>query len=62
MRVIVTGGAGYIGIHTVLKLLEAGRKAIVYDKTIGLGARDNIFTRHYWQRLGMAQCQSRGVQ
>lgn len=31
MTVLVTGGAGYIGSHTVLKLIEAGYKAIVAD-------------------------------
>lgn len=31
MRVLVTGGAGYIGSHTVLKLKEAGHWTVVYD-------------------------------
>lgn len=31
MNVLVTGGAGYIGSHTVLQLLEAGNSVIVYD-------------------------------
>ncbi|MGH9163655.1 MAG: GDP-mannose 4,6-dehydratase, partial [Vicinamibacteraceae bacterium] len=29
--VLVTGGAGYIGSHTVLALARAGRCVIVYD-------------------------------
>lgn len=29
--VLVTGGAGYIGSHTVLQLLEAGQAVVVYD-------------------------------
>ena len=31
MRVLVTGGAGYIGSHTCLELLEAGDEVIVVD-------------------------------
>lgn len=29
--ILVTGGAGYIGTHTVLQLLESGHDVIVYD-------------------------------
>jgi UDP-glucose 4-epimerase len=30
-RILVTGGAGYIGAHTTVELLEAGHEAIVID-------------------------------
>ncbi|MFW6178556.1 MAG: NAD-dependent epimerase/dehydratase family protein, partial [Desulfohalobiaceae bacterium] len=30
-KVMVSGGAGYIGSHTVLCLLEAGYEVVVYD-------------------------------
>ncbi|RMA79524.1 UDP-glucose 4-epimerase GalE [Umboniibacter marinipuniceus] len=31
MKVLVTGGAGYIGSHTVLQLIEAGKEVVVLD-------------------------------
>ena len=31
MRILVTGGAGYIGSHTCLELLEAGHEVVVVD-------------------------------
>ena len=31
MRVLLTGGAGYIGSHTALALLQAGREVVVLD-------------------------------
>ena len=31
MRVVVTGGAGYIGSHTVRELLDAGHEPVVFD-------------------------------
>lgn len=31
MTVLVTGGAGYIGSHTVVELLSAGHETIIVD-------------------------------
>ncbi|MCZ6456615.1 MAG: NAD-dependent epimerase/dehydratase family protein, partial [Actinobacteria bacterium] len=31
MRVLVTGGSGFIGSHTVVSLLEAGHDPVVVD-------------------------------
>ncbi len=39
MSVLVTGGAGYIGSHTVHRLLHSGRKVVVLD---------NLCTGHRW--------------
>ena len=31
MKILVTGGAGYIGSHTCVELLEAGHQVLVLD-------------------------------
>ena len=31
MKIFVTGGAGYIGTHTCVELLEAGYEIVIYD-------------------------------
>jgi len=31
MTILVTGGAGYIGSHTLIELLQAGHRVVVYD-------------------------------
>ena len=36
--VLVTGGAGYIGSHTVLALLRAGRRVVVLDSLVNASA------------------------
>ncbi|MCE9599732.1 MAG: UDP-glucose 4-epimerase GalE [Spirochaetia bacterium] len=41
MRVGVTGGAGYIGSHTVLALLEAGHEVVIVDN-FSTGDRINL--------------------
>ncbi|MCU4568656.1 SDR family NAD(P)-dependent oxidoreductase, partial [Acinetobacter radioresistens] len=30
-RILVTGGAGYIGSHTCVELLDAGHEVVVFD-------------------------------
>ena len=44
MKVFVTGGAGYIGSHITLELLEAGHDVTVYDD-LSLGFKDNVDNR-----------------
>ena len=41
MKILVTGGAGYIGSHTCKALANAGHTAIVYDN-LSTGHRDLV--------------------
>ena len=34
MRILVTGGAGYIGSHTVKSLIEQGHNPVVLDNLV----------------------------
>ena len=44
MNIFMTGGAGYIGSHVVMQLLDAGHKVTVYDD-LSLGFKENIDDR-----------------
>ena len=41
MRILVTGGAGYIGSHTVRKLQAAGHELVIFDN-LSAGHRDAV--------------------
>ncbi|MEI7621214.1 MAG: NAD-dependent epimerase/dehydratase family protein, partial [Candidatus Moraniibacteriota bacterium] len=41
MKILVTGGAGYIGSHTVKKLKQANHEVVVFDN-LSTGHRDAI--------------------
>src|SRR5215218_8488308 len=42
MRVLVTGGAGFIGSHFVRRLVRAGDEVVVLDKLTYSGNRSNL--------------------
>ncbi|MBA2665304.1 MAG: UDP-glucose 4-epimerase GalE [Bradymonadaceae bacterium] len=41
MKVLVTGGAGYIGSHVAFELLDAGHEVVVLDNLV-TGVRENV--------------------
>jgi FlaA1/EpsC-like NDP-sugar epimerase len=41
MRILITGGAGFIGSHLAEKLLEAGEEVYIIDD-LSTGSTDNI--------------------
>jgi len=46
--ILVTGGAGYIGSHTVKELLRAGHDVVVFDN-LSTGHREFVLARHFFQ-------------
>lgn len=48
MKVLVTGGAGYIGSHTVRALIDSGYEVVVYD-TLETGSKQAIKNVPFWQ-------------
>ena len=39
MKVLVTGGAGYIGSHTCVELLNQGMEVVVIDNLVNSSAK-----------------------
>ena len=42
MRILVTGGAGFIGSHFVKRLLRGGDDVVVLDKLTYAGRKENL--------------------
>ena len=45
MKVLVVGGAGYIGSHVVKELMNAGHKVTVFDN-LSSGLLQNLFEKN----------------
>ena len=54
MRVLVTGGAGYLGSHTVTTLLDAGYAVLVLDSLVFATEAEVRWLDHVEQRLARA--------
>jgi UDP-glucose 4-epimerase len=47
MKILVIGGAGYIGSHVARTLLDKGHKVTIYDN-LSSGTRDNLFEQAHF--------------
>ena len=45
MTILVTGGAGYIGSHTVIELQNAGYDVVVLDTLSEFDLKQNIYAK-----------------
>ena len=58
--ILVLGGAGYIGSHTVYELIEAGENVVVVDN-LETGFRKAVHpdAKFYQGEIGRASCRER---
>ena len=53
MRLLLTGGAGYIGSHTALLLLERGYDVIIYDSFVNSSYKVIKAIKSYLDSVGI---------
>ena len=47
--VLVTGGAGYVGSHCIIKILEAGYNVVIVDNLCNATSGRGFFELHQYQ-------------
>lgn len=52
-KVVVTGGAGFIGSHLVDKLIEQGKEVHIFDD-MSMGSKDNINPKAYFHKIDIS--------
>tara|TARA_B110000444_G_C18845788_1_gene601906 strand:- start:1559 stop:2467 length:909 start_codon:yes stop_codon:yes gene_type:complete len=52
-KVIVTGGAGFIGSHLVDKLIEQGKEVHIFDD-MSMGSKDNINPKAHFHKIDIS--------
>ena len=55
MAILVTGGAGYIGSHTCIELINAGYEVVIVDKGSTNGTYVNsseVTEKGFWMQVG----------
>ena len=55
MTILVTGGAGYIGSHTVVELMQKGQDVLVIDNLVN--AKEGMLLVH----RGRSACLQHGI-
>ena len=70
-KILITGGAGYIGSHTALELLNKGYEVVVYDNLSNssqeslrrveelTGKRLHFMKETFWIKKRLLQCSRR---
>ena len=52
-KVVVTGGAGFIGSHLVDKLIEQGKEVHIFDD-MSMGSKDNINPQAHFHKIDIS--------